>query len=38
MSRPEPGERGRALFTVLAVVQALGFALLVAWLIWRVTG
>lgn len=36
MSRPDPP--GRPLFTALAIVQALGFALLVGWLIWRATG
>lgn len=35
---PPPEERSRPLFTALAVVQALGFALLVGWLIWRATG
>jgi len=39
VSGAEPPERpGRGLFTALAVVQALAFAALVGWLIWRVTG
>ena len=29
---------GRPLFTALAVIQSLGFALLVGWLIWRAVG
>ncbi len=38
---PEPqrgADRGRPLFTALAVVQSIGFALLVGWLVWRAVG